>query len=98
MGRGRTRRGDCAGSGIRGGIVFCAMPLLPALTAKEVIHALERAGFSFIRQKGSHRIYVKGGTGVTIPYHTRDLRKGTLHKIIRQAKLTSEEFLRLLRS
>ena len=72
------------------------MPKLPALTAKEVIRALEKAGFSFVRQKGSHRIFVKDAIGITVPYHSGDLRKSTLHKIIRQAKLTPEEFLELL--
>jgi len=54
------------------------MPKLPAPKPREVIKVLERAGFSFIRQKGSHRIYVKGNVGITIPYHNKDLKKGTL--------------------
>ena len=72
------------------------MPKLPALKPGEVIKALEKAGFSFIRQKGSHRIYVKGHTGVTLPYHARDLKKGTLRHIIKQSGLTVKEFLDLL--
>jgi len=71
---------------------------LPALKPKKVIEALEKAGFSFIRQKGSHRIYTKGNIGVTIPYHNKDLKKGTLRHIIKQSGLTIEEFLRLLKS
>lgn len=74
------------------------MPKLPAFNAKEVIRALEKAGFSFARQKGSHRIYVKDKIGVTVPYHSRDLRKATLHKIIKQAGLTPEEFVKVSRS
>lgn len=74
------------------------MPKLPAFNAKEIIRALEKAGFSFARQKGSHRIYVKDKTGVIVPYRSRDLRKATLHKIIKQAGLAPEEFLRLSRS
>lgn len=72
------------------------MSRLPALTSKQVIRILERAGFSFIRQKGSHRIYVKEVMGITVPYHSGDLRKGTLAKIMRQSGLTQEEFLGLL--
>jgi len=72
------------------------MPKLPALTAKDVIRVLEKAGFSFVRQKGSHCIYVRGAIGVTIPYHFGDLRKATLHKIIKQAGFTTEEFIKLL--
>ena len=72
------------------------MSKLPALTAKEVIRALEKAGFSFVRQKGSHRIFVKGRVGITVPYHSGDLRKSTLHQIIQQAGFTPEKFLELL--
>ena len=73
------------------------MPKLPALKPKGVIRALEEAGFSFVRQKGSHRIYVKGSLGVTIPFHNKDLKKGTLRHIIKQAGLTTEEFLKFLK-
>jgi predicted RNA binding protein YcfA (HicA-like mRNA interferase family) len=73
------------------------MPKLPALKPREVIKVLERAGFSFIRQKGSHRIYVKGNVGITIPYHNKDLKKGTLRHIIKQSGLTVEKFLKLLK-
>lgn len=73
------------------------MPKLPALKPKEIVRILEKAGFSFVRQKGSHRIYVKDNIGVTIPFHTRDLKRGTLKQIIKQAGLTAEEFLKLSR-
>ena len=73
------------------------MTKLPALKPREVIRVLEKAGFSFIRQKGSHRIYVKENIGVTIPFHNRDLKRGTLRHIIKQAGFTTEEFLKLLK-
>jgi len=44
---------------------------LPSLKPKEVIKVLEKLGFVFVRQKGSHRIYVKGNIGITIPYHNK---------------------------
>lgn len=72
------------------------MSKLPALKPKEVIHALERAGFVFERQKGSHRIYVKDSRGVVVPYHSQDLRQGTLKHIIKQSGLELKEFLELL--
>lgn len=72
------------------------MPRLPALTSAKVIRALERAGFIFIRQRGSHRMYVRGEKGVIIPFHNKDLRKGTLKHIIQQSGLTFEEFIELL--
>ena len=74
------------------------MPKLPALKPKEIIKVLEKAGFSFGRQKGSHRIYVKENIGVTIPFHKKDLKKGTLRHIIKQSGLTVGEFLKLLKN
>lgn len=72
------------------------MPRLPVLTAKKVERALLHGGFKFIRQHGSHRIYVKNSQAVTIPFHGGDLRKGTLKSIVKQSGLTFEEFFRLL--
>jgi len=73
------------------------MTKLPALKPREVAKGLEKTGFSFARQRGSHRIYIKGNTGVTIPWHTKDLKKGTLRHIIKQTGLTTKEFLKLLK-
>lgn len=73
---------------------------LPAVNPKEVIRALERAGFVLHRVKGSHH-YLKHpdrpNVVVNVPYHGKDLRRGTLHAIIEHAGLTIEEFLDLLR-
>ena len=72
------------------------MPKLPVLKPREVIAALERAGFVFERQKGSHRIYVKGNLAVTVPYHNKDLKPKTLKHIIKQSGLELSEFLKFL--
>lgn len=73
---------------------------LPSLTAREVIRALERAGFAVSRTSGSHcRLVHKTDPvrKVTIPLHgSADLRRGTLRSIIAQAGLTLPEFLALL--
>lgn len=71
---------------------------LPALKPKEVVTALEKAGFLVKRQTGSHAILYKSSIRrpLSIPMHPGDLPKGTLRAIIRQANLTVEEFLRLL--
>jgi predicted RNA binding protein YcfA (HicA-like mRNA interferase family) len=72
---------------------------LQATRPKEVLRALERAGFFVRRVSGSHYI-LKHPTNpvlrVTVPYHNRDLKYGTLQSIIKQAGLTNEEFLKLL--
>jgi predicted RNA binding protein YcfA (HicA-like mRNA interferase family) len=61
-----------------------------------VIRALKRNGFIVDRTSGSHYLLMKGKLSVIVPYHTRDLKPGTLSSIIKQADLTIEEFLELL--
>ena len=73
------------------------MSKLPALKPREAIKALERAGFMFVRQKGSHRIYTKGNVGITVPFHNKDLKIGTLRHIIKQSGLEVVGFLKLLK-
>ncbi len=74
-------------------------PRLPALTARDVIRALERAGFVAVRMSGSHcrLIHATDATRkVTVPVHGGDMKRGTLRGIISQAGLTVEEFQALL--
>ena len=72
------------------------MPSLPILKPKEVVRVLERAGFYLARQRGSHAQYKRGNLLVTVPMHAGDLNPATLRSILRQAKMTVEEFLELL--
>lgn len=72
------------------------MPKLPAVKPHEVISALEGIGFYKIRQKGSHLQMKRGNLLVTIPIHSGDMSIGTLKSILRQAKLSIDEFLSLL--
>lgn len=72
---------------------------LPSLKAREVIRALERAGFQVSRTSGSHCRLIHTSDPVrkvTIPVHSGDLKRGTLRGIIAQAGLTTAEFLELL--
>lgn len=69
---------------------------LPALKPKIVIKALERCGFYIHHVSGSHYILKKSSLRVTVPYHGKDLKPGTLKSIIEQAGLTVDEFLDLL--
>jgi predicted RNA binding protein YcfA (HicA-like mRNA interferase family) len=46
-------------------------PALPTINARELTRALERAGFQFRRQRGSHQIYQHGSSGRRIsPLHS----------------------------
>jgi predicted RNA binding protein YcfA (HicA-like mRNA interferase family) len=72
---------------------------LPALTARDLIRALERAGFVVSRQSGSHCRLIHAANParkVTVPVHSGDLKRGTLRGIIAQAGLTVDEFMALL--
>ena len=73
-------------------------PRLPALKPRQVLRALTKAGFYEDHRTGSHVILYKEGWSnpVSVPWHNRDLKRGTLAEIIRQAGLAREEFLELL--
>lgn len=73
------------------------MPKLPPLKPKEVGRVLEKIGFVCLRQKGSHRIYVRGQVGITVPDHGHELKKGTLANIIRCTGLSPQEFISMLK-
>ena len=68
---------------------------LPALTSIEVIRIVERAGFRFMRSRGSHRIFVHGARLIVIPFHRGDLKPGTLRAIIKASGLSPDAFLAL---
>jgi len=73
------------------------MTRLPSISGRECVAALERVGFRIRRQEGSHIILRRSETftQVVVPDH-RELDRGTLRAIIRQAGLGMEEFTRLL--
>ncbi len=76
------------------------MSRLPVLSGREVIKLLGKIGFVPIRQKGSHIILSKtsleGRKGLVVPDH-KEIDKGTLIEIIRQAGLSRDEFLELMK-
>ena len=67
----------------------------PVLAPKEVVSALEKRGFSFVSQKGSHMKYTNGARVVIIPNHA-ELAKGTLKSILNMAGIELDEFMKLL--
>ena len=72
---------------------------LPRITASEIIRVLERSGFSFSRQSGSHKIYKnREGKRATVPYHSgKILHPKVLASILRDADLTVEKLKELLK-
>jgi predicted RNA binding protein YcfA (HicA-like mRNA interferase family) len=75
------------------------MPKLPVSQAYDLISALHRAGFETTRQKGSHvRLKHLDGRVVTVPVHVgKDLGRGLLRKILRDAEWTIEDLYTFLK-
>jgi predicted RNA binding protein YcfA (HicA-like mRNA interferase family) len=73
------------------------MSKLPRVSGADTVKALEKAGFRLIRQHGSHLIVRRADpyAQVTAPNH-RELDRGTLRAIIRQAGLSVDELTKLL--
>lgn len=73
-------------------------PKLSPVPPERVIRALKSLGFSIVRQKGSHAI-LKNARGklTVVPVHKgEDIGPGLLMKIIRDAEVTKEEFMKLV--
>jgi predicted RNA binding protein YcfA (HicA-like mRNA interferase family) len=71
---------------------------LPLISGRQVVAALRRQGFEVDHQTGSHIILRNAAPPyrrLTVPDH-KELAKGTLRGIIREAGLTVDEFRRLL--
>lgn len=73
------------------------LPKLPRVSGEQTIAVLQRFGFEVIRQRGSHvilkkRISKAEEIGCVVPLH-RELAIGTLRSILRQARVSPEEFM-----
>lgn len=75
------------------------MPELRRVSGPEAIRALEQVGFVQVRQRGSHVVLKRrtpeGEVGCVVPLH-RELAIGTLRGILKQARVTLDEFVRNL--
>jgi len=69
---------------------------MPTVTARTMIEFLEYAGFRQVRQKGAHKFFRHpDGRTATVPEHKgEDLGRGITSKILKDAELSREEFLR----
>ena len=74
------------------------MTRLPSLTGEDIIKTLGKAGFKVLRQRGSH-VYLKhsDGRATVVPVHKGEsIGRGLLRKILQDADLSRDEFLKLL--
>ncbi|MCD6141268.1 hypothetical protein DRJ23_05165 [Candidatus Acetothermia bacterium] len=73
------------------------MSKLPVVSGREVVKRLEKIGFVFVRQSGSHMVLRREKPPkmtISIPDH-KELKRRTLKNILRQVDLTVDEFERL---
>jgi predicted RNA binding protein YcfA (HicA-like mRNA interferase family) len=75
------------------------MPKLPTITHKKLLKVLEKSGFQIDHTTGSHFIFYNkmNKKRVTIPFHRKELAKGTLMSILREAGISRKELIKLLR-
>jgi len=69
------------------------LPKLPSLTPKKVVKILEKDGFRLDHSSGSHMVFFhpEKRRRVVVPFHRRDIPRGTLMSILKQAGIEKEE-------
>lgn len=70
------------------------MTRLPRLTGKEVVAALQTAGFGVVRIKGSHHfLQHPDGRATVVPVHAGEtIGPGLMAKILRDCEMSHEDF------
>jgi len=72
------------------------LPKLPRVSGAQAIRAMEKLGFTQVRQRGSHVVLKRSDTsrsrGCVIPLHP-ELAIGTLRGILKQAGVSIEQFI-----
>lgn len=75
------------------------MAKLPVLSGKDLVKILSKIGYKHVRTKGSHIVMVgqtdRGKKTIPVPNH-KELAKGTLKAIMRQADLKLDDLMKLL--
>lgn len=71
------------------------MPKLPSLKPREVVKKLKKLGFVEHHQVGSHLTLKLPETKLraVVPMHLKDIKKGTLLSLLREAGIDKEDFL-----
>jgi predicted RNA binding protein YcfA (HicA-like mRNA interferase family) len=76
------------------------MSKVPSLSYERVVNALRRDGWVVVRQKGSHiRLHKHTATEtlkLVVPAH-RPIKRSTLSHIVKQANLSLDDFLKLVK-
>lgn len=71
---------------------------LPQVKPKDLVKVLEKLGFVSRRQTGSHLILRHPLTKkiTTVPIHSKDIKRGLLFGILKQAGISNADFLEAL--
>ncbi len=74
------------------------MPKLPAVKPREIIRFLERNGFVLDHTSGSHFVYYhpESKRRAVVPQHNREIPKGTLVSLLREAGFSREDLIDFL--
>lgn len=75
------------------------MPKIPAVSARKLIKVLKKDGFILDHIRGSHYIFFHPikKVVISVPIHSsHDLGKGITSAILKDAKISISDFLRLL--
>jgi predicted RNA binding protein YcfA (HicA-like mRNA interferase family) len=74
------------------------MPKLPCISPEKLGRVLEKCGFELERIRGSHHYYHNPETkkSTSVPFHSKDVPKGLLNEILKEAGISREEFFECL--
>jgi predicted RNA binding protein YcfA (HicA-like mRNA interferase family) len=68
----------------------------PVLSGRAIVKALGKIGYEEVRQRGGHiRLARPGKPSISVPNH-KEVGRGLLRKILRDAELSVEEFMELI--
>ena len=69
------------------------MSNIPSITPKDIVRILKQKGFLLDRSRGSHQIWLHpvSRKRAVVPMHNKDLPTGTLHAILKQAGIETDE-------
>jgi predicted RNA binding protein YcfA (HicA-like mRNA interferase family) len=75
------------------------MPKIPRITSKKLIKSLLKNGYYIDHQTWSHIIFYKNDFNnvIVVPNHNKDLKIWTLKNILKQAKLTTDDLIEMLK-
>jgi len=73
------------------------MPKLPQIKPKRFVRLLIQLDFRFVRQKGSHAVYIHAdGRIIVVAMHSYDIPLGTLRDMLKDLHIPPDEFQRLV--